>query len=37
MADFEMDIDLNGRTRPVGLARSNRARGVETILFEYQS
>ncbi|MGD9657187.1 MAG: type II toxin-antitoxin system HipA family toxin [Methylocystis sp.] len=35
MADFEVDIDLNGRTRPVGRARSNRVRGVETILFEY--
>jgi len=35
MADFEVDIDLKGRTRPVGRARSNRVRGVETILFEY--
>lgn len=35
MADFEVHIDLNGRTRPVGLARSNRVRGTETILFEY--
>ncbi|MDX9875816.1 MAG: hypothetical protein RBS88_12970, partial [Spongiibacteraceae bacterium] len=35
MADFEVHIDLNGRTRLVGLARSNRARGTETILFEY--
>lgn len=35
MADFEVHIDLNGRTRQVGLARSNRVRGTETILFEY--
>lgn len=37
MADFEVHIDLNGQTRPVGLARSNRVRGKETILFEYAS
>ena len=35
MADFEVHIDLHGQTRPVGLARSNRVRGAETILFEY--
>jgi len=35
MADVEVHIDLNGRTRPVGLARSNRVRGAEIILFEY--
>ncbi|TGQ50192.1 type II toxin-antitoxin system HipA family toxin [Mesorhizobium sp. M1C.F.Ca.ET.193.01.1.1] len=35
MADFEVHIDLGGRTRPVGLARTNRNRGTETILFEY--
>lgn len=35
MTDFEVHIDLDGRTRPVGLARSNRVRGTETILFEY--
>jgi serine/threonine-protein kinase HipA len=35
MADFEVHIDLNGLTRPIGLARSNRVRGIETILFEY--
>ena len=35
MTDFEVHIDLNGRTRPVGLARSNRVRGAEIILFEY--
>jgi serine/threonine-protein kinase HipA len=37
MADFEVHIDLHGRTRPIGLARSNRVRGTETILFEYDS
>lgn len=35
MSDFEVHIDLHGETRAVGLARSNRARGGETILFEY--
>ena len=35
MADFEVHIDLRGQTRPIGLARSNRVRGTETILFEY--
>ncbi|MBZ4022526.1 phosphatidylinositol kinase [Rhodobacter sp. TJ_12] len=35
MADFEVHVDLNGRLHPVGLARSNRVRGNETILFEY--
>lgn len=35
MADFEVHIDLDGRTRPIGLARSNRVRGTETMLFEY--
>ena len=35
MADFEVHIELDGRTRPIGLARSNRVRGAETILFEY--
>jgi serine/threonine-protein kinase HipA len=37
MADFEVHIDLHGRTRPIGLARSNRVRGSETILFEYDA
>ncbi|MER9963322.1 type II toxin-antitoxin system HipA family toxin [Mesorhizobium sp. M0045] len=37
MADFEVHIDLGGHTRPVGLARSNRVRGAETILFEYDA
>lgn len=35
MADVEVHIDLNGRTRRVGLARRNRARGTEIVLFEY--
>jgi serine/threonine-protein kinase HipA len=35
MADFEVHIDLGGHTRAVGLARTNLARGAETILFEY--
>ncbi|AYD05287.1 HipA domain-containing protein [Neorhizobium sp. NCHU2750] len=35
MADFEVHLDLDGRTRPIGLARSNRVRGNETIMFEY--
>jgi len=35
MSDVEVHIDLAGRTRPVGLARSNRARGAETVIFEY--
>lgn len=35
MAEFEVHIDLSGRTRRVGLVRSNLARGGETLLFEY--
>ena len=35
MADFEVHIDLLGHTRQVGVARTNRARGAETVLFEY--
>jgi len=35
MPDFEVCIDLGGETRPVGIARCNRVRGTETILFEY--
>jgi serine/threonine-protein kinase HipA len=37
MADFEVHIDLAGRTRLAGMAMSNRVRGAETILFEYDS
>jgi len=35
MADFEVRIDLDGRTRRIGLGRSNRIRGTETVHFEY--
>ena len=35
MPDIEVHIDIQGRTRRVGLARSNRARGSETVVFEY--
>ena len=35
MADFEVHIDLDGRTRQIGLARSNRVRGTETVIFWY--
>ena len=35
MPDIEVHIDLDGRTRPVGLARRNLVRGSETVLFEY--
>jgi serine/threonine-protein kinase HipA len=35
MADFEVHLGLHCRTRPIGPARSNRVRGAETIMFEY--
>lgn len=35
MANFEVYVSLAGRTRGVGLARSNLARGRETVSFEY--
>ncbi len=35
MADFEVHIDLDGRTRRIGLARCNRVRGREAVIFEY--
>jgi len=35
MADFEVHIDLEGRTQQIGVARSQRVRGSETVLFEY--
>ena len=35
MADFEVHIDLEGRTRQIGLAICNRVRGRETIVFRY--
>lgn len=34
MTDIEVHIDLDGTTRQVGLARSNRVRGAETVTFE---
>lgn len=37
MPDFEVQIDLQGQTRLVGLARSNQVRGKETIGFEYSA
>lgn len=37
MADFEVHVDLNGRTYLVGIAHRNLVRGAETILFEYAS
>ena len=37
MAEIEVHIDLEGRTRHVGTARSNRVRGAETVVFEYAS
>ena len=35
MPDIEVHIDLDGRTRQIGLARRNMARGAESIAFEY--
>ena len=35
MADIEVHIDLEGSTRPISWARTNRVRGAETVLFEY--
>lgn len=35
MADFEVHVDLGGRPRLVGIARGNRVRGSELVLFEY--
>jgi serine/threonine-protein kinase HipA len=35
MADIEVHIDIEGRTRPICFARSNRARGSETVTLEY--
>ena len=37
MTEFEVYIDLGGSTFPVGLARCNRVRGTERILFEYDA
>lgn len=35
MSDFEVHISFQGKTEWVGVARSNRSRGKETVLFEY--
>jgi len=35
MPDFEVHIDLAGRTRPIRLARSNRVRRSEAVIFGY--
>ena len=35
MTDFEVHLSLDGDTRRVGRARSNRGRGKETVVFEY--
>src|SRR6202166_3954115 len=37
MPDIEVHIDLEGRSRRVGLARSNLVRGAETVVFEYDA
>ena len=37
MTEFEVHIDLGGSTFPVGLARCNRVRGTQRILFEYDA
>ena len=35
MSDIEVHIDLNGTTRPIGIAHANQLRGRETVMFEY--
>lgn len=35
MSDIEVHIDLNGTTRPIGIAHANQVRGSETVVFEY--
>lgn len=35
MADIEIHIDVDGRTRPVGVVRSSKMQGSETAFFEY--
>lgn len=35
MADFEIHLSIRDGTRQIGRARGNRARGKETLLFEY--
>lgn len=34
MADIEVHIDIDGRTRRVGVARSSKMRGSETVVFD---
>ena len=35
MTDFEVHLSLDGETRRIGWARSNRVRGKEIVVFEY--
>jgi len=35
MRDFEVHLSIAGGTRKIGVARSNRVRGKETLVFEY--
>lgn len=35
MNDFEVHLSIDGGTRQIGRARSNRVRGKETVLFDY--
>ena len=35
MMDFEVHLLLDGETQRIGSAHSNRARGKETVVFEY--
>ena len=35
--DFEVYLSLDGRTQRIGSAHSNRARGKETVVFEYDN
>jgi hypothetical protein len=35
MSDFEVHLSLDGETRMISHARSNRVRGKETVHFEY--
>jgi len=35
MADIEIHIDIDGRTRSVGVVRSSKMQGSETVFFEY--
>ncbi len=35
MSNIEVHIDINGTTRPIGIAHANQVRGNETVVFEY--